>query len=52
MLNIFRGYYLAGAKFTAADQIKVGQKVVVAGTLTLYNDTPEMNKGNQIVSIK
>ena len=52
VLNIFRGYYLAGAKFTAADQIKVGQKVVVAGTLTLYNDTPEMNKGNQIVSIK
>lgn len=51
-LNIFRGYYIGGEKFTSSDQIKVGQQVVVAGTLTLYGTTPEMNKGNQIISIK
>ena len=50
-LTIFRGYYLDGAKFTSADQIKVGAKVIVEGTLTLYNNTkPEMNTGNKIVS--
>lgn len=51
-LNIFRGYYLEGAKFTSADQIKVGQTVVVAGKLTLYGTTPEMNVGNKLISIK
>lgn len=47
-LNIFRGYYLEGAKFTSADQIKVGDEVVVAGKLIDYNGTPEMNNGNKI----
>ncbi len=51
-LTVFRGYYIGGEKFTAEDQIKVGQKVVVAGKLTLYNSTPEMNSGNKIISIK
>lgn len=51
-LTVFRGYYIDGEKFTAEDQIKVGQKVVVAGKLTLYNSTPEMNSGNKIISIK
>ena len=50
-LTIFRGYYLDGAKFTSADQIKVGAKVIVEGTLTKYNNTtPEMTTGNKIVS--
>lgn len=50
-LTIFRGYYLDGAKFTSTDQIKVGAKVIVEGTLTMYNNTtPEMTTGNKIVS--
>lgn len=49
---IFRGYYLDGAKFTSADQIKVGQKVTITGTLVNYKgNTPEMSQGNKIVSI-
>ena len=51
-LTVFRGYNIGGEKFTAEDQIKVGQKVVVAGTLTLYGTEPEMNAGNKIISIK
>lgn len=51
-LTVFRGYYIGGEKFTSEDQIKAGQKVVVAGKLTLYNSTPEMNSGNKIISIK
>ena len=50
-LTIFRGYYLDGAKFTSANQIAVGAKVVVEGTLIYYNNqTPEMASGNKIVS--
>lgn len=49
---VYRAYYLNGAKFTAEDQIKVGQKVVVKGTLVNFNGkTPEMTTGGQIVSI-
>lgn len=50
-LTIFRGYYLEGAKFTAEDQIKVGQKVIVYGKLTSYNGEGQMNQGNKIYSI-
>ena len=49
--EIYRGYYLGGAKFTAEDQIKVGQEVVVCGSLMMYNTTPEMAQGSKIVSI-
>lgn len=51
-ITVFRGKYLNGEKFTAEDQIKVGQKVVILGTLTLYSSTPEINAGNSIISIK
>lgn len=49
---IYRGYYLNGDKFTSADQLKVGQKVVVYGNLiNYYGNTPEMAQGNKIISI-
>ncbi len=49
---VFRAYYLGGEKFSAADQIKVGDEVVVKGKLINYRgDTPELNQGGQIVSI-
>ena len=51
-LMIYRGYYLDGAKFTAVDQIKVGDKVVVAGTVVnFYGNTPEYTTGSKIISI-
>lgn len=48
---VFRGYWLNGDKFTSADQMKVGGKVVVKGKLINYmGNTPEFAQGNQVVS--
>lgn len=50
---VFRGYNTNGDKFTSKDQLKVGQKVTVLGTLVNYmGNTPEMAKGSKIVSIE
>lgn len=51
-LQVFRGYYLKGDKFTATDQIKTGQKVVILGKLTSYNGAAEVETGSSIISIK
>ena len=49
---IFRGYYFDGAKFTSESQIKVGDEVVVCGTIVMYQGTtPEMNASNKLISI-
>lgn len=53
-LIVYRGYYIDGTKFTSADQIKVGDVVVVAGQLVNFgttNPTPEYTSGSKIVSI-
>lgn len=50
---VFRALYLNGAKFTTNDQIKVGQKVVVKGSLVNFKgNTPELAQGGQVVSIE
>lgn len=48
---VYHGYYLDGAKFTSEDQIRVGDEVVVKGKVKNYNDTPEFDSKNSIVSI-
>ena len=48
-LLIYRGLYGENIKFTAEDQIKVGDAVTVYGKLVDYNGTKEMNSGNYIV---
>ena len=50
-LEIYRGYYLEGEKFTAEDQIKLGDKVVVYGKLVDFNGTKEMGTGSSIYSL-
>ena len=51
-LLIYRGYYLGGEKFTSADQIKVGDEVIVYGELVMFmGNTPEMTQYNQIYSL-
>ena len=45
-LEIFRGYYLEGENFTAEDQIKVGDKVIVYGKLVDYKGTKEMTSSS------
>ena len=50
-LKVFRGYYLNNEKFTAADQINVGDEVIVYGVLINYNNTtPEINQYNYLYS--
>lgn len=49
-LEVFRGYYLNGDKFTSEDQLEVGATVVVEGNLTIYNGTYEINTGSKILS--
>ena len=53
-IKVFRGYNIGGAKWTAETKgtLAVGKKVVIYGSLTLYNGTPEINSGNEIISIK
>lgn len=50
-LEVYRGYYYDGNKFTATDQIKEGDVIVVYGTLTNYNGTKEITSKSSIVSI-
>lgn len=38
---VYRSKYLNGEKFTNANQILVGDTVIVCGKVTLYNTTPE-----------
>lgn len=50
--DIFRGYYFNGDKFTAEDQLKVGDKVVVCGKLVNFKgNTPQMAQGSKLISI-
>ncbi len=49
---IYGGLGKDGAKFTSQNDLKVGQKVIVTGTLINYKGTtPQFQYGNQIVSI-
>lgn len=50
-LVVFRGLYLNSAKFTSADQINVGDNVIVFGKLVNYSGTYEFTTGNYIYSL-
>lgn len=51
-IKIYRGLYLDGAKFTASNQIKVGDEVVVFGKLTNYKGNDyQMSQNNKLISI-
>ncbi|MDE6199938.1 MAG: hypothetical protein K2G06_08880, partial [Muribaculaceae bacterium] len=50
-LEVFRGYYFNGDKFTSADAIKVGDEVVILGKLIKFNTTPEVAQGSKIISL-
>ncbi|SFG61872.1 hypothetical protein [Prevotella sp. KH2C16] len=48
-LEVYRGFYKNGDKFTSEDQIHVGDEVVVAGKLVNFNGTYEFTTGSKIV---
>ena len=50
-LMIYNGYYLEGKPFTSNDAIKVGDEVIVLGSLTKFGTTYEVNQNNKIVSL-
>ena len=53
-ITVFRGYNIGGAKWTEETKgtLAVGKKVVILGALTMYGSTPEINSGNEIISIQ
>ena len=50
-LYIYRGYSLGGVKFTAEDEIKAGDVVIIKGALATYNSVPQIAAGSEIVSL-
>ena len=50
-LLAYRGLGLNGAAFTSADDISVGDQVVIYGNLTKYNTTYEFAQNNYLASI-
>ena len=49
-VEIFKGKYLSGADFTSANQLRVGDEVVVIGKVIYYNNsTPEFASGKSEV---
>ena len=51
-LQIYRGYSLGGAKFTSANEIKVGDEVIVTGKLVNFKgNTKQFAQGSSIYSL-
>lgn len=50
-IQVYNGYYLEKKAFTANDQIKEGDEVIVCGKLTLYGTTYEIDQNNYIYSL-
>lgn len=46
--EVYRGYALDGEKFSSADQLQVGDTVVVYGTAVLYYSTREYTTGSKL----
>lgn len=52
-LEVYRGYWINGDKFTKGNEFAVGDELVVKGVLIDYNGTPETNQGTaEVISIK
>ena len=50
---VYRGYALGNVKFTSADEIQVGDKVVLYGDLMSYKgNSPQLAQGNYIVKLE
>ncbi len=49
-LQIYKGKNLNNTEFTAVSNLAIGDRVTVFGQLKNFNNTPEMNDGNYLVS--
>ena len=52
VIDVFRGKYLNGTKFTSNDQIQVEDEIVVKGKVQDYKGAKQFCVNNQIVSLK
>lgn len=50
-LEVFRGYYFDGDRFTSEDAIKVGDEVIIYGQLSFYYDNLQVAQGSEIYSL-
>ena len=50
-LIVYRGKGLNEQTFSSADDLQIGDKVVIYGGLTMYNNASEVASGNYIVSL-
>ena len=50
-MQIYSGLGIGGAKFTSANDLKVGQTVEVYGVIKAYNNNPEMDLNNTLISV-
>lgn len=50
-MEIYRGFWFGGEKFTSEDQIALGDEVVVYGKVKVYKTTPEFDASNRIISL-
>lgn len=51
-LEVYRGRWLDGEKFTKGDEFAVGDVIIVRGTLKDYKGTPEVDTGSEVISIE
>ena len=51
-LEIYRGGWTNGSKFTSGDEFAMGDELVVAGVLINYSGTPEISQGSEVISVK
>ena len=50
-MEVYRGFWFNGDKFTSEDQIALGDEVVVYGKVKVYKETPEFDANNKIISL-
>lgn len=50
-LEVFRGYYFDGDRFTSEDAIKVGDEVIIYGQLSFYYENLQVAQGSEIYSL-
>lgn len=48
-LQVYRGFAFNGDKFTAQDDIQLGDVVIIKGNLKMYNGAAEIDANNQLV---
>ena len=48
---VYNGLYLDGANFTSNDQIKVGDKVLIEGTIDQYNGAFQIGQNSKILKL-